>query len=146
MKFASTKIYPYILLVWSVNFACSITHCAAHLMYFSLGIFEYIRRPKNWRTNFLIYSFLTCWPNIYEYEYICEKIFEYIRISEYSLYTAVELSFYLIGWGHRFIGRGTYIKKNQTSKSKYLCREGRPCQGKGLAAYITVAKERNIIV
>ena len=51
-------------------------------------------RQKVARTNIRIYSAGKNETNIFEYEYIRNKIFEYIRISEYSLYTGLTL--YLI--------------------------------------------------
>ena len=44
-------------------------------------------RQKVARTNIRIYSAGKNKTNIFDYEYIQNKIFEYIRISEYSLYT-----------------------------------------------------------
>ena len=54
-------------------------------------ISEYIRNVKRCRMNIRIYSKERKETNINEYEYIRLKIFEYIRMSEYSLHTGPEL-------------------------------------------------------
>ena len=52
---------------------------------------KYIRNVKRCRMNIRIYSKERKETNINEYEYICVKIFEYIRMSEYSLHTDLAL-------------------------------------------------------
>ena len=62
---------------------CIYSECNKH----GKRVSEYIQNAKICRMNIRIYSEEREETNIYEYEYIHLKIFEYIRISEYLLHT-----------------------------------------------------------
>ena len=53
-------------------------------------MYEYIQNAKRCRLNIRRYSEERKETNIYEYEYIRPKLFEYIRMSKYSLHTVTQ--------------------------------------------------------